>query len=123
MGYCGSGRTLACTSTRGTVHLGSPAGPANDAPESQGSLEGARTPPSRRLTIVVRLRRVSSPSVAAGQPLPPEVPGERTHEDRLDSRLRLTWLAAIRDGEVWRGRPAPQACVNGTRILVLAQIS
>ena len=63
-----------------------------------------RTPPSRRLTIVVRLRRVSSPSVTVGQPLSPELPGGRTREDRLDSRLRLTWLAAIRNGGGLAGR-------------------
>jgi hypothetical protein len=68
-------------------------------PESHEFAGRCQNSPSRHLAIVVRLRRVSSPSVTVGQPLSAEVPGERTREDRLDSRLRLTWLAAIRDGE------------------------
>lgn len=87
----------ACTSTRNASWV-APVGPAATRLNHRVSREDARTPPSRRLTIVVRLRRASSPSVAAGQPLSPEVPGERTRDDRLDSRLRLTCLAAIRDG-------------------------
>ena len=77
---------------------GRPGRASSDTPESRGFAGRCKAPPSRRLAIVVRLRRVSSLSVAAGQPLSPEVPGERTREDGLDSRLRLTWLAAIRDG-------------------------
>ena len=99
--------------------VGRPAGPAATRLNHRSSREGARTPPSRRLAIVVRLRRVSSPSVAAGQPLSPEVPGERTREDRLDSRLRLTCLAAIRDGGGLAGKttsPTAQPKVQGWTI-------
>jgi hypothetical protein len=57
------------------------------------------------------------PSVAAGQPVSPEVRGERTREVGLDARLRLTCLAAIRDGPglAWKttGLILSQRCKPG----------
>ena len=51
--------------------------------------EGAGDPHSRRLAIMGRLHRESSPSVTAGQRVPVKVPGRCTREDGLDSRLQL----------------------------------
>jgi hypothetical protein len=56
-----------------------------------------RLPHSRRLAMMGRLHRASSPSVTAGQPPPVKVAGQRTRDDGLDTRLRLPWLAAIRE--------------------------
>jgi hypothetical protein len=72
-------------------------------------------PHSRRPAIMDRLRMASSPSVPAEQPRVVKVPGQRTREDRLDSLLQLTCLAAIgewgRSGRTYRPghRPARDA--------------
>ena len=64
------------------------------------------TPHSRRLAIMGRLHRASSPSVTAGQPPPVQMPGQRTRKDVLDPRLRLPCLAAIRECGSVAGAPA-----------------
>jgi len=70
--------------------------------DTTGEVQGL--PHSRRLAIMGRLHRASSPSVPAGQRLPVKVHGERTREDGLDPRLRLPYLAAIMGmGEVRPG--------------------
>lgn len=62
-----------------------------------------RTPPSRRLAIVDRLRRVSSPQ--GNRSRQKYLVNAHHAKTGLTPRLRLTCLAAIRDGGGLGGRP------------------
>jgi hypothetical protein len=79
--------------------LGGAVRPDGDRP-GPGRHNGGRcrgSPHSRRLAIMDRLRMASSRSVPAGQPPPVKVPGQCTRKDLLDTLLRLTNLAPIRE--------------------------
>ena len=93
-------RAVASDETRAgtprTPASGWPPGPRRRARHDRGNVQGDSPIPAAP-AIMDRLRMASSPSVPAGQPQPVKVPGQRTREDRLDSLLRLTCLAAVRE--------------------------